>query len=152
MISKPSTSALFGFVIAMATCIGRLEAADSPRFEKGILPVTVKMPGDDRPTITFKWPEPKSIARVELVFDTDYDHPMESVLMGHPEEVMPFCVRDIEVISGDGRVVAKIDGNHQSRRTLHFEPALSTETLTLRLNAPHASGPAALFEVRCYAE
>ena len=30
------------------------------------------------------WAEPRTVGRIELAFDTDFDHPMESVLMGHP--------------------------------------------------------------------
>ena len=51
------------------------------------------------PALTLAWPEPRTIARIELTFDTDYDHPMESVLMGHPELVMPFCVPGLEVLA-----------------------------------------------------
>ena len=31
-------------------------------------------------------------------FDPDWDHPMESVLMTHPEEVAPFMVRDFDLL------------------------------------------------------
>jgi hypothetical protein len=51
----------------------------------------------EQPALKLVWPEPQKIARVELTFDTDYDHPMESVLMGHPERVMPFCVQSVLV-------------------------------------------------------
>jgi len=55
---------------------------------------------DARPTLTLTWAEPQTLGRLELVFDTDYDHPMESVLLGHPEQVMPFCVPEIAVRDG----------------------------------------------------
>ncbi|HWH70328.1 MAG TPA: FAD-dependent oxidoreductase, partial [Candidatus Sulfotelmatobacter sp.] len=58
---------------------------------------------DANPTVTVSWTEPQTLSRVELVFDTDYDHPMESVLMGHPERAMPFCVP--QVILRDGSAV-----------------------------------------------
>jgi len=34
------------------------------------------------------------INRIILNFDTDFDHPMESVQMGHPENRVPFCVKN----------------------------------------------------------
>jgi hypothetical protein len=49
----------------------------------------------EQPVVRLAWREPQTIARIELCFDTDFDHPMESVLMGHPERVMPFCVREV---------------------------------------------------------
>lgn len=58
---------------------------------------------DEQPCLCLTWARPQTIARVELMFDTDYDHPMESVLMGHPERVMPLCVPNVVVL--DGRLV-----------------------------------------------
>ena len=58
---------------------------------------------DEQPCLRLTWAKPQTIARVELLFDTDFDHPMESVLMGHPERVMPFCVPNVVVL--DGRTV-----------------------------------------------
>ena len=124
------------------------------------------------------WHKPQTIARIELSFDTDFDHPMESVLMGHPERVMPFCVRDVALaqparvptaITGRGKTVAQaatdgsiasategllfeVSGNHHSRQVIRLRKPVTTDCLELRLLAPSASVPAALFEVRCYAE
>ena len=50
-----------------------------------------------QPTIRLAWQTPQTIATIELSFDTDFDHPMESVLMGHPERAMPFCVRNATI-------------------------------------------------------
>lgn len=52
---------------------------------------------DEQPFVRLTWPTPQTIASVELMFDTDHDHPMESVLLGHPERVMPFCVPNVVV-------------------------------------------------------
>jgi len=53
--------------------------------------------GEDKPALRLTWEKPQTIKRIEMCFDTDFDHPMESVLMGHPERVMPFCVPDFAV-------------------------------------------------------
>jgi hypothetical protein len=107
-------------------------------------------PGDASPTLTFRWDRPRRIARIELVFDTDFDHPMESVLMGHPERVMPFCVRSVRVRDAHGREVAALQDNHQTRRTIRLQPPLETQELSLDLDSPESGCPAALFEVRLY--
>jgi hypothetical protein len=125
----------------------------------------------EQPVIRLAWEKPQTIARIELSFDTDFDHPMESVLMGHPERVMPFCVREVlvaqgarvPVLAGGGpadrnlshdteQLLAEVTQNHQSRRTIRFSQPVVTDCLELRLVAPSADVPAALFEVRCYAE
>ncbi|HET9280259.1 MAG TPA: FAD-dependent oxidoreductase, partial [Flavitalea sp.] len=66
---------------------------------------------DIDPAITIQWDHPKSINRIELSFDTDFDHPMESVLMTHPENVMPFCVRNYTLEDESGNIVYKKEGN-----------------------------------------
>jgi hypothetical protein len=125
----------------------------------------------EQPVLRLTWDKPQTIARVELCFDTDFDHPMESVLMGHPERVMPFCVREVTVAvpakklaiaghtNGNGaqqsdteRLVFQISDNHQSQVVIALKTPVTTEALELRLIAPGAHVPAALFAVRCYAE
>ena len=104
---------------------------------------------DERPTVRLRWAEPRRVARVELGFDTDFDHPMESVLWGHPERAMPFCVRHYVVRAGD-RVVAERTDNHQTRDTLTFEPPLETDELSVEVVAGHGATPPAVFAIRCY--
>ncbi len=108
-------------------------------------------PGDPRPCLTLRWDEPKTLRRVVLVFDTDLDHPMESVLWDHPERVMPCCVREFEVRDGAGNVLAAVTANHQTRREIVFDPPATTDRLDILPVHPSGDTPAALFEVRCYA-
>ncbi|MDT0268586.1 FAD-dependent oxidoreductase [Streptomyces sp. DSM 44915] len=106
-------------------------------------------PDDDRPTAHLRWAEPRRIARLELGFDTDFDHPMESVLWGHPERAMPFCVRHYRVRAGD-RIVAERTDNHQTRDTVTFEPPIETAELSVEVVASHGATPPAIFAIRCY--
>jgi len=125
----------------------------------------------EQPVISLAWDKPQTIARIELSFDSDFDHPMESVLMGHPERVMPFCVREVMVAipakipvlagyhNGNGskssdteRLIFQIAENHQSRQIIRLATPVTTDALELRLVAPGANVPAALFEVRCYSD
>lgn len=106
---------------------------------------------DKRPTLTLSWAQPKSIGRIELSLDTDYDHPMESVLMGHPERAMPFCLKHFRLLDGRDKVLWEEADNHQSRHTIRFETPIETDTLRLELLESWGQVPAALFEIRCYA-
>jgi hypothetical protein len=108
---------------------------------------------DKEATLRLSWEKPQKISRIELCFDTDFDHPMESVLLGHPERVMPYCVREVVVAegSGDKRVLASISGNHHSRRVIRLETPVTTDSLEIRLTAPDDRVPVSLLEVRCYA-
>lgn len=106
--------------------------------------------GDRTPSLKLEWPAPQTIGRIELTFDTDYDHPMESVLMGHPESVMPFCVRAYDILDDAGQVIHSCTQNHQTRASIRLDQPIQTTSITLRLTRPSILIPAALFEVRCY--
>lgn len=108
---------------------------------------------DGLPALTLAWNEPQAIGRVELAFDTDFDHPMESCLYGHPEHAMPFCVRHFRVKDGAGNVLADVTNNHQTLSTILLAAPVTTDRLVIECPAVHgAAVPAALFEVRCYAK
>lgn len=106
-------------------------------------------PADDQPALTLSWKEAKAIRRIELVFDTDRDHPMESVLMGHPFNVVPYCVRDYRILDSRGRVAYERHGNYQTRNSIVLDETIVTDTLRLELTSPGGI-PASLFEIRCY--
>ncbi|WP_247235660.1 FAD-dependent oxidoreductase [Telluribacter sp. SYSU D00476] len=105
---------------------------------------------DPDPSLTLSWTEKQSIRRVELFFDTDYDHPSENVLMIHPEPIAPFCVQKYQLLDDQGRVVFEKSENHQTRNTIYFEEPLTTSHLQLRVEHPSPTSPAAVFEIRCY--
>ncbi len=107
-------------------------------------------PRDPHPTLTLRWNKPRTINRIVLGFDTDCDHPMESVLIPHPESVMPFCVASYRIKGADGRVIVECKDNHRTRNTWDFDPPISTDLLMLEIDHPGADVPASLFEVRCY--
>lgn len=106
---------------------------------------------DPSPRLHLQWPEPRAISRIVFYFDTDFDHPMETVLLTHPETVTPFCVSDLSVSDGrTGEQLASLSGNHQTIRTVHLKRPVVTDSLDIALEPPGNGVPAALFEVRCY--
>ncbi|MBE7178163.1 MAG: FAD-dependent oxidoreductase [Mucilaginibacter polytrichastri] len=107
---------------------------------------------DENPEISLSWDQPQRISRIELSFDTDFDHPMESVLMTHPESAMPFCVQEFEVRDEHGAVIFSDKANHKTRRSIVLESPVRTSELVLKLKKPAGNIPAALMEVRVYDE
>ncbi|QHS59211.1 FAD-dependent oxidoreductase [Chitinophaga agri] len=107
-------------------------------------------PDDPSPALTLSWKTIKHIKKLILSFDTDFDHPMESVLMSHPEHVMVFCVRDYAIYDDKGNKVFEKKGNYQTRNSIAFHEAVSTTSLTFRFTHPSAHTPAAVFEIRVY--
>jgi hypothetical protein len=105
---------------------------------------------DQAPCVMLNWQTPQTISRIELTFDTDFDHPLETVLMGHPERVMPFCVRGFRVRSAEERLLYQTQDNHQTHLTIYFSEPVQTQALQLELLNAWGAAPAALVEVRVY--
>ena len=105
---------------------------------------------DKHPTLTIQWNQPQHIKTIRLSFDTDFDHPMESVLMHHPENIMPFCVRNYRMYDDKGNMVAEKTGNYQTRNHIVLNETLVTSRLTIEAEHPSALTPAAIFDIRCF--
>jgi hypothetical protein len=120
----------------------------------------------EQPVVRLHWDTPQTIASIELDFDTDFDHPMESVLMGHPERDMPFCVREVRISAEEEppassghtavanraatRLLAEIADNHQTRCVVKLDAPVTTSALEIQILTPSIHVPAALFAVRCF--
>jgi hypothetical protein len=110
----------------------------------------VAQPGDAVPQVTLEWPAPVTVGCIELGFDSDFDHPLESVLMRNPETVAPFCVPHVKITDETGRLVAEVRDNHLSLARLVLPAAVRVRKLVLTLTPPAGGAPAALFRVSCY--
>jgi hypothetical protein len=125
----------------------------------------------EQPVVRLTWDTPQTIGTIEIDFDTDFDHPMESVLMGHPERDMPYCIRDLKLAAALShesqvpsnssaatlthtavKIIGEVVGNHQTRRIIRLEAPVTTACLELQILVPSISVPAALFAVRCFSE
>jgi hypothetical protein len=106
---------------------------------------------DPSPRLSLRWPRPVSVRSMILFFDTDHDHPMETVLMGHPERVMPFCVRHYRIVTADGRVLHEATDNHQARNEITLADPVVTDALHLEIHSTHGA-PAALFRWCVYSD
>jgi len=106
---------------------------------------------DAHPQLNIEWKQPATVNKIDLFFDTDYDHPMESVLMGHPESVMPFCVRNYVVKDDKGNVIFEKKGNYQTHNSIQLATPVTTTKLSIHAEHPSEDVPAAICSVRCYA-
>jgi hypothetical protein len=105
---------------------------------------------DPKPQLNIEWKVPQTIRKISLFFDTDFDHPMESVLMGHPESVMPFCVRNYRIIDDKGDLVFAKQDNYQTINQIELPAQITTKSLHLFVDHPSKEVPAAVFSIRCY--
>jgi len=105
---------------------------------------------DPEPSLTLQWDEVQTISRVELWFDVDYDHSMESLQWSHPESVAPYVIESCTIHDDSGRQVGRLTSNHQPLARWTFDTPISTTALAIRgLNA-HGHSPVAVVDVRCF--
>jgi hypothetical protein len=102
---------------------------------------------DPAPRLTFKWDEPRQIHSVTLFFDTDFDHPMESSQMGHPEDVIPFCIRSYKIKDSEGKLLFEKSDNHQTINRWIPDNDLITNCLHFEFEHPVQHVPASIFEI-----
>jgi hypothetical protein len=107
-------------------------------------------PADPAPAVTLRWDQAVQLGRVVLTFDTDANHPMETVLLGQPERAMPYCVKQFRLRDAAGNILHECADNHHTRREVVLPQPATTDALKLEILAVHGPCPAAVFEVRCY--
>ena len=104
---------------------------------------------DAKPSVKVEWNTEQTISEIKLFLDTDYDHPMESTLYGHPESVIPFCIQNYVIKDLNGTVLASIEENHQTINTIKFKDSITTKGFTIEVAHPSKEIPAAIFEILC---
>ena len=91
---------------------------------------------DISPMLRLDWEEEQSISEITLFFDTDQDHAMESVQMGHAESVMPFCYREYRIFDSKGNELFHVRDNHQTVNRLKLAVPVPTRSLTVEFTRP----------------
>ncbi len=101
---------------------------------------------DAQPGLSIQWDNKQLISEIKLFFDTDYDNALESVLMQHPEDVIPFCVTAFRVYADDQLVYEEQD-NHQTIGHIRFPNSLVTSKLNIELETNGSGAPVAVFKI-----
>ena len=106
---------------------------------------------DSNPSLKCEWKQPQTLRSIVIWFDTDFDHPMESCLMGHPEDVMPFCVQQYKIVDDKGSIVFETSDNRKSRNEITLDTPLKTTSLTVQLARSYENVPVSLFGIQAFA-
>ncbi len=110
----------------------------------------VSAPGEKLPQwLELRWPEPQTVAQVEIVFDTNLDARWPRNLY-EPEVVRDYA---IEYIGPDGqwREIVRVTDNYDRLRVHRFSP-IETRALRLRVLKTGGAPEARVFELRAYAQ
>jgi hypothetical protein len=102
---------------------------------------------DTQPQFVLEWKEKKQVQTITLFFDTDYDHPLESSLWGHKEDIIPFCVREYKILDDTDKLIYQTNNNHQTINKIVLENPVTTSKIKIQCRHPAENVPAALFEV-----
>lgn len=102
---------------------------------------------DSSPELLLEWEEPQRIQNITLFLDVDYDHPLESSLQGHPENVIPFCLKEYSISDAIGNVLYAVKDNHQAINKILFKHPVTTKQLRIKCKHPSTFIPASIFEI-----
>ncbi|SHF96406.1 FAD dependent oxidoreductase [Fodinibius roseus] len=102
--------------------------------------------------IAVKWKQPEKINTIILMFDTDFDHPLESTLRGHEERVMPFCIQNFKVFDNEENLLYEKEDNYQTISRIDFNKPIITDSLKIVVERPSKHTGAAVFELLCYGQ
>ena len=103
---------------------------------------------DKSPILTLNWDKQQTIQSITLFLDSDYDHPMESSQMGHPEDVMPFVVRDFSVFNENNELLFDVKDNHQTIVTLNNGVEKNCSKLIFKLKEAETHFPVSIFQIQ----
>lgn len=104
---------------------------------------------DEKPTIKVVWDEEKELSEIKLFLDSDYDHPLESTLMGHPEDIVPFMIQDYVIKNLEGKILFTKQGNYQTINQFKFDEKTKLKGLIFEIEHPSENVPASIFEIYC---
>lgn len=103
---------------------------------------------DEKPVLLLSWETAQKITSITLFFDTDFEHPLESSLWGHPEDIIPFCIREYTISDGNtGSIIYRTEDNHQTINRIVLTTPIETSHLKIQYRRPSVHIPVALFEI-----
>ena len=102
---------------------------------------------DKNPGLRVEWSQPREISEITIFFDTDYDQAMETVQMGHYDNVMPYCVRSYTITADNGETIATCANNYLAINTIRLKTPVTTSTLTINPRHPSDLIPASIFHI-----
>ncbi|GAB3655181.1 hypothetical protein GCM10028791_26280 [Echinicola sediminis] len=102
---------------------------------------------DKDPSLELEWDHEVTVSSIRFYWDCDYDHAMESSLMDHPEDIVPFIIQEATVMDCSGKSIASVQNNYQGITELSIPEGHRTKKLKIALKTSNDSVPASLFEI-----
>lgn len=103
---------------------------------------------DSQPSLLLEWTDYRNVIELNLHFDTDFDHPMETVLIHHPENSMPFCVQEYSIFDENNNLLFHTNNNHQSLNSIKFSEVIKTKSIKIVFRQNYENIPVGIFGIR----
>ncbi len=103
-------------------------------------------PSDKHPVLRISWDKARTLNGLNIHFDTDFDHPLESSLWGHPESEMPFCVGRFTIRNCLDEILYSEDSNYQTISKVRFPEPVTTSGLKIEFEKK-PDMPVSVFEI-----
>jgi hypothetical protein len=105
--------------------------------------------------IELSWNSPIQVGEIHLCFDSGLDRELMLSASDHSSRkiirgAQPEIVKSYELHDGEGRLLVKVEANHQRRCIHRFSPPISLQSLRCTLLATHGAASPALQEIRVY--
>jgi hypothetical protein len=105
--------------------------------------------------IELSWNSPIQVTEIHLCFDSGLDRELMLSASDHSSRkiirgAQPEIVKSYELHDGDGRLLVKVEANHQRRCIHRFSLPVSLQSLRCILLATHGAASPALQEIRVY--
>lgn len=105
---------------------------------------------DEHPVLELNWVEKQQVGKIKLFFDADFDHSMESTLMGHPESEIPFIVRDYKIYDENKNLIFEQNKNYQAINEITLKKKMMIGSLKIVFSKKHQHVPVSLFKLEVY--
>jgi hypothetical protein len=102
---------------------------------------------DANASVSLEWQATQKVSSIQLYFDTDFDHPMESTLLGHPESEIPFCPKSFMIKDESGSIIHLEKENHQTIREVYFNNPLNVKRLVFEFERRVKTVPISIFGI-----
>ncbi|MGZ0014795.1 FAD-dependent oxidoreductase [Yeosuana sp. AK3] len=119
-------------------------------YANGETNVWVASKDDENPTVIFSWEAAVSLNNIKLFFDCDYDHALESTLMGHPEDTIPFVASNYTIEDDKGNILAEIADNYQAINNIKLKSTVKTKTLKFTFSQKNKNIPISVFNISVF--
>jgi sporulation-control protein spo0M len=105
--------------------------------------------------IELSWNSPVEVGEIHLCFDSGLDRELMLSASDHSSRKIirgpqPEIVKSYELHDGEGRLLAKVEANHQRRRIHRFSTPIQVQSVRCTLLSTHGARYPALQEMRVY--